>query len=187
MRSGLKEFYRHQLLNAPTRPISIYIMATLIIVMTSLGSAAAFEIVLQWDPNSEDNLAGYKLYYGTASRTYNMVVDVGKSESVSIAGLDANRPYFFAVSAYDTSRKESGYSDEITHTIADIDNDGLPDVWEHKYSLSVGSNDASGDPDKDGQTNQQEFVNGTNPTDLVAGLDSVSLALMQTILLILND
>jgi type VI secretion system Hcp family effector len=45
----------------------------------------------------------------------------------------------------------------------DSDNDGLPDAWETTYGLTVGSNDADGDPDGDGFTNLQEYQLGTHP------------------------
>ncbi len=50
---------------------------------------------------------------------------------------------------------------------ADIDQDGLLDVWEVANGLdpldAAGENGASGDPDGDGFTNLQEFQNNTDP------------------------
>jgi len=39
---------------------------------------SAFGATLVWDPNSEMNLAGYKVYAGTASRQCSSVVNVGR-------------------------------------------------------------------------------------------------------------
>jgi hypothetical protein len=51
--------------------------------------------------------------------------------------------------------------------VSDSDSDGLPDSWEVQYSLdprsATGDDGASGDPDKDGYTNQQEYLANTNP------------------------
>src|SRR3989344_1303418 len=45
----------------------------------------------------------------------------------------------------------------------DRDHDGLPDSWEIANGQSPRNvNDASGDPDKDGRTTAEEFVDGTN-------------------------
>lgn len=46
----------------------------------------------------------------------------------------------------------------------DSDNDGIFDVYEIQFGLSVGSNDANLDPDGDGLSNLEEFNLGTSPT-----------------------
>ena len=69
-----------------------------------------------WDPNSEATLAGYKIYYGTQSRSYIFSRDVGNQTSYIITGLAAGTKYFFAVTAYDTYGYESNYSEEVTYT-----------------------------------------------------------------------
>ena len=46
---------------------------------------------------------------------------------------------------------------------ADTDKDGMPDAFETRHGLNPEVNDVSGDPDGDGYTNIEEFVNGTNP------------------------
>lgn len=46
----------------------------------------------------------------------------------------------------------------------DSDHDGIPDTWEQKYALDPNdASDASKDPNGDGYTNIEEFLNGTNP------------------------
>ncbi len=47
----------------------------------------------------------------------------------------------------------------------DADGDGLPDSWESYYDLDTGGNDGSLDPDEDGLTNLQEYLNDTNPLE----------------------
>ncbi|RMH11156.1 MAG: hypothetical protein D6701_15430 [Gemmatimonadetes bacterium] len=48
---------------------------------------------------------------------------------------------------------------------ADADGDGMPDAWEAQHGLDpAAAADAVDDPDRDGYTNVEEFLNGTDPT-----------------------
>ena len=49
----------------------------------------------------------------------------------------------------------------------DSDSDGMPDKWETMFGLSLGKDDSSGDPDGDGYTNIEEFLNATDPKQAV--------------------
>ncbi|MBI5775404.1 MAG: pectate lyase [Verrucomicrobia bacterium] len=49
-------------------------------------------------------------------------------------------------------------------SILDSDHDGMPDSWEKSRGFNPSdSTDAAGDQDKDGYTNVEEYLNGTNP------------------------
>jgi hypothetical protein len=78
--------------------------------------AYSFQLALAWDPNTDPDIAGYKIYYGKISRNYTFEVDVGKYESVTISGLVPGKTYYFAVTAYDLSGNESDFSDEISYS-----------------------------------------------------------------------
>ena len=45
----------------------------------------------------------------------------------------------------------------------DADKDGMADAWERGYCLDAGRSDHALDPDGDGYTNLEEFLNGTRP------------------------
>ena len=79
--------------------------------------ASAFNATLEWDANTETDLAGYKTYYGPGSRTYTNIVDVGNVTSNRLFALTPGATYFFAVTAYNTSGDESDFSDEIAYTV----------------------------------------------------------------------
>jgi len=53
---------------------------------------------------------------------------------------------------------------EVVVNITDSNANGIVDQWETKYSLTgTGAAIAAGDPDGDGKTNLQEFINGSDP------------------------
>ena len=71
---------------------------------------------LTWDPNSEPDLAGYRVYYGTKTLTYTNMTDVGSAVNLAIPGLVPGVTYFFAVTAYNQLGLESDYSLEVAYT-----------------------------------------------------------------------
>ncbi len=84
------------------------------------NNAVAAQRTLAWDSNSEPHLAGYKLHYGETSRNYTSTVDVGNQTSHTVDNLQDGKTYYFAVTAYDTTRTvESGFSNEVSDTIPD--------------------------------------------------------------------
>jgi hypothetical protein len=76
-------------------------------------AATVTKATLEWDPNSEPDLAGYKLHYGPASRSYDTVIDVGNQTTYTLTGLEVGETYYIAATAYNTSGLESGYSNEV--------------------------------------------------------------------------
>jgi chitodextrinase len=87
------------------------------------GSAKAdpgLGVKLSWEANTEDDLAGYKVYTATEPGNYNLAVTVGNVTKWTVSGLEPDTTYFFATTAYDMSGNESGYSNEISATPRDI-------------------------------------------------------------------
>ena len=73
-----------------------------------------------WRPNRELDLAGYKVYVGTASGTYSFPGSpfiIGKITSYTVSNLPKGQTYFFALSAYDTGGNESPLSAEVSKSI----------------------------------------------------------------------
>lgn len=90
------------------------IMATILVLLFSgmaIGVPGTVQWRLSWNPNTETDLSGYKVYYGIASGIYTKVVDVGKVTSyVATGNIPQNS--FVALTAYDLSGNESAYSAE---------------------------------------------------------------------------
>lgn len=84
---------------------------------TSSGTGSA---TLSWTSNSEADLAGYKLYVGTAPGRYTYAgspVIIGLMGSYMISGLPMGQTYYFALSAFDSSGNESALSSEVSKSI----------------------------------------------------------------------
>ncbi len=76
------------------------------------GVASNGKLTLAWSSNTEPDIAGYRLYYGTSPGSYGNRTDVGLNTVYAINGLGQGT-YYFVVSAYNTSGQESGYSNEV--------------------------------------------------------------------------
>jgi chitinase len=91
---------------------SVLLVALLISVW-----ARAEQVTLAWDANTESDLAGYKVHYGTASGSYTTVVDVHKVTTAIVTGLTAGQTYYFVVTAYNAANNESGYSNQVSYSV----------------------------------------------------------------------
>jgi hypothetical protein len=88
------------------------IIFTWILFLAGQATCFASTVTLQWDPNTESDLAGYKVYYKADSSTQPLIgtgaaqgaapVDVLKQTTATVSGLDPNHAYYFAVTAYNT-------------------------------------------------------------------------------------
>ena len=96
----------------------LFFSALLCVLLISVWARAA-QVTLAWDANTESDLAGYRIHYGTASGSYTVTVAVDKSTpTCTILNLSAGQTYYFAASAYNTSGASSGYSNEVSYTIS---------------------------------------------------------------------
>jgi fibronectin type 3 domain-containing protein len=71
-------------------------------------------IKLAWDPSTDPDVAGYKVYYGTAPRTYGPGIDVGNVTTYTLTGLIKGQKYYITITAYTKSNRESRFSNEVT-------------------------------------------------------------------------
>ncbi len=103
--------------NYSRRLVQSFQLFTMLLGMTLIvpaGTGHSAQVSLAWDANTEPNLAGYKVYYGTASQNYGWVLDVGKVTTFTVTGLTDGLTYYFAATAYNTSNLESAYSGEVS-------------------------------------------------------------------------
>jgi len=146
-------------------------LSLLWLILGGLSWSAAGEqsVILAWDPNAEPELAGYIVYYGDASRHYTNSIDVGNATQYTVLGLQEGQGYYFAVSAYDASRLESDYSNEIFYLVP-----LSMQPWRSRFFSVTDLADTSkaailwgnqADPDHDGRGNLMEYALDVNPLD----------------------
>src|ERR1017187_11024464 len=74
-------------------------------------------VTLTWSPSPISSVAGYKIYYGGASRTYTNTVTLGNVTNVTISGLSEGATYYFGATTVDAAGNESDFSNEATYDI----------------------------------------------------------------------
>lgn len=83
------------------------LLLILLLTIFPMSGIWSQEIIVSWQPNTEKDLAGYKLY---------IVVDVGDKTEYLIDFLQLGN-YEFTVSAYDTAGNESKLAKKIKYEI----------------------------------------------------------------------
>jgi hypothetical protein len=68
-------------------------------------------ITLQWDPNSENDIAGYNVYWGRTTGVYVKILTV--LQPAARVGVRGTNIIYFAVTAFDSSGLESDFSNEV--------------------------------------------------------------------------
>ncbi len=86
------------------------------------GGVSPNSLMLSWtapstneDGSPLQDLAGYKVYYGTHPGQYSNVVTVGNYTTAELGDMGPGT-WYVAVTAYDAYGNESAYSNEINHT-----------------------------------------------------------------------
>jgi hypothetical protein len=158
-----------------TKKLYFALSATLFFLTLLIAPVQAVQSVqLAWDAPTTNadgtpltDLAGYKLYYGSISGIYTVVINVGNQTTYTVPDLGDGQTYYFAVTAYDTMGNESELSEELRYDTPsinikiDTDGDGLFDEDEIKI---YGTNPLVADTDGDGLSDGAEItIHSTNP------------------------
>jgi hypothetical protein len=97
-------------------PGVLFLLLVSLIMLPSVAVQAA-QVTLAWDPDSNPEVSGYKLRYGTESAKYSSTLDTGDYTSYTVASLQPGVTYYFAATAYDPNKIESDFSNEVSYTV----------------------------------------------------------------------
>lgn len=100
-----------------------YLVFSLLFSVLFISQSVAGGLIVTWNANSESDLAGYRIYYGTESSSYSANIDVGKVTSYILQNLNEGKTYYVVVTAYDLSGNESLPSIEVSEKV------GVPDAF----------------------------------------------------------
>ena len=89
----------------------IVVLAFVSMLFAQKTYASDAPAVIAWNP-SNANVAGYKVHYGRSSGKYTSHLNAGNKTSYTLKNLPSP-PYYIAVTAYDSSGDQSGYSPEL--------------------------------------------------------------------------
>jgi hypothetical protein len=117
-----------------------FILVGCIFISGFLSRSFAGALLASWNPNSETDLAGYKIYYGTQPGNHPVVIDVGDTTRHQVDNLVEGQTYYFVVTAYDQAGNESAPSVEVFASVDGpsidiaVQQSGIGLSWQPVYS-----------------------------------------------------
>jgi hypothetical protein len=141
------------------RPYVVVGLLLIVFCCSQAVKAMATDVSLAWNPNPAPDLSGYKLYYGTVSHSYGTSVNVGNVTTYTVKGLGSGN-YYFALTAFDGSGKESSFSNEVStassSSLCDVNGDGASNALDLQTEINAilaGSTSPNFDVNRDGTVN----------------------------------
>ena len=130
----------------------------------------AHGVFLRWSANTEADLVGYSIYYGTSSRNYDRVVEPGNVTDYYLGKLSLleNTPYYFSITAYDSAGNESGPSNEIQVSL----DEGISDYYDNCPDIYNPDQEDTYPPDGNGIGNSCDCEGDFSCDGDVDGLDA---------------
>jgi len=97
------------------RTISLIAILFLATALTGAGPAFAgsTDLLITWAANTEPDIAGYRLSYGTTPGSHPTAIDAGDVTAYRVTGLTTGLRYYFVVEAYDGAGNYSTPSAEV--------------------------------------------------------------------------
>jgi hypothetical protein len=120
----------------------MYIMALALILLTGLEAYGALtEKKLNWDPNTDPSIAGYRLFVREDGQSYDYSAPTwqgDRNQTACTIYVDSAKIYYYVLRAFDSSGNESGDSNEVPHTLVRLSVDGPAWVEENSSAVYTG-------------------------------------------------
>ena len=184
MCNGLR-WVRQRSSSTPKRKTLLFAALLSVLLLGLPSHAYPEDVIVSWNPNEEPDLAGYRIYYGSASGSHSVMIEVSGTSAYTLTHLEPGQTYYFSATAYDTSGNESAFSEEVSFYMptggtgatdnGDGDSDGIEDAVDNcPDHANADQADADGDgmgdvcdsftdSDADGMPDEWETQNGLNP------------------------
>jgi len=109
----------HKLRRLIMKKLLAFGVCVLFLALLSVGFASGESIKLVWDPNSEPDLAGYKIYEALVNGgPYALNKDVGNVCELTLDMADKpDGTIYYVATAYDLRGNESGYSVQVFYVV----------------------------------------------------------------------
>lgn len=84
------------------------------LVLIAASSAFAADVALEWDPNTEEDLVGYRMFHRQVGQEYDYNIPSWEGTfTTCIVTVAGSRDYLFVARAFDEDGNESDNSNEV--------------------------------------------------------------------------
>lgn len=95
--------------------LCLFLIIPCFILISFIQSFASTQVSLEWNPNSETDLAGYRVFSHEEGKSYDYTNPIweGTTNYCTIYNLDETKNYYFVARAFNNTGLESGDSNEV--------------------------------------------------------------------------
>jgi hypothetical protein len=113
-----------------------FVLLVPVLALTAVSAAAQSSITVAWNANTEPEVTGYAVSWGTRSGVYNGTLDAGDNTQYTFNNMNPDQKYFFVVQAYTDDGLWSLPSAEVSNNGIIVQTgltppDNRPDIFWH--------------------------------------------------------
>jgi len=115
----------------------LFMMIAIFFMLVGVAYAGT-TVTLQWDANTESDLAGYRVYQDGIAQTPDIACTANDSACATWISQELTEGYHeWSVTAFDESQNESGHSNTVSYTV-DLTAPSTPINIQISINISVG-------------------------------------------------